>query len=120
MDILIKKFGQIIASGPENDTLFYDRAMKWAADNIDFEHARQFPERSQWKYWVKKKSGKAIGPDRSEKYIEYLEMMAEYYKLKMTQEQDEVQKTVWKNQLKIQMDQLADAKQQYKNREYDQ
>jgi hypothetical protein len=50
MDINIKYFRDITTSLD-----FYNRAMLWAADNIDFEHAALYPEKSVWKYYKKKK-----------------------------------------------------------------
>jgi hypothetical protein len=50
MDIAIKHFRNITANLD-----FYNQAMLWAAENIDFEHAVLYPEKSIWKYNVKKK-----------------------------------------------------------------
>jgi len=54
MDILIKKF-----KGIDSDLEFYNTAMLWAADNIDFEHAKLYPENQVWKYYKKKKETRA-------------------------------------------------------------
>ena len=51
MDIVIKHF-----KDTPTDADFYNKAMLWAADNIDFEHAALYPEQSQWKYYKKKKN----------------------------------------------------------------
>ena len=52
MDILIKKFNDT-----GSDLEFYNTAMLWAAENIDFEHAKLYPENQVWKYYKKKKEG---------------------------------------------------------------
>ena len=52
MDILIKKF-----KDTGSDLEFYNTAMLWAAENIDFEHAKLYPENQVWKYYKKKKEG---------------------------------------------------------------
>lgn len=54
MDINIKYFKDII---PSLD--FYNKAMLWASENIDFEHAVLYPEKHVWKYHVKKKGAPA-------------------------------------------------------------
>jgi len=50
MDIAIKHFRDTTSNLD-----FYNKAMLWAADNIDFEHAVMYPEKSIWKYYKKKK-----------------------------------------------------------------
>lgn len=50
MDIIIKHFRD---STSKLD--FYDKAMKWAADNINFHHAKENPEATSWKYYKKRK-----------------------------------------------------------------
>ena len=35
---------------------FYNKAMLWAAENIDFEQAALYPEKSIWKYYKKHKT----------------------------------------------------------------
>ena len=52
MDILIKKFNDT-----GSDLEFYNTSMLWAAENIDFEHAKLYPENQVWKYYKKKKEG---------------------------------------------------------------
>jgi hypothetical protein len=59
MDILIKKF-----KDAGSDLEFYNTAMLWAADNIDFETAKKFPENHIWKYYKKKKG--STGANRTE------------------------------------------------------
>jgi len=54
MDILIKKF-----KDAGSDLEFYNTAMLWAAENIDFEHAKLYPENQVWKYYKKKKETRA-------------------------------------------------------------
>jgi len=54
MDIGIKHF-----KDTPTDVDFYNKAMLWAADNIDFEHAALYPEENQWKYYKKKKDSPA-------------------------------------------------------------
>lgn len=51
MDFKIKRFP---AEMP--DLEFFDTAMKWAAENIDFEHAKANPNPATWKYYTKKRS----------------------------------------------------------------
>jgi hypothetical protein len=51
MDIRIKDFSDTTSSVLD----FYDKAMQWAADHIDFEKAALYPEPTEWKYYVKKK-----------------------------------------------------------------
>ncbi len=51
MDIAIKHFKETAT-----DLEFYDKAMLWAAENIDFEHAALYPEKSIWKYYKKHKT----------------------------------------------------------------
>ncbi len=51
MDFKIKRFP---AEMP--DLEFFDTAMQWAAENIDFEHAKRNPEPTTWKYYTKKRS----------------------------------------------------------------
>lgn len=51
MDFKIKRFPSEMS-----DLEFFDTAMKWAADNIDFEHAKRNPEPTTWKYYTKKRS----------------------------------------------------------------
>jgi len=51
MDFKIKRFSTI-----ESDLEFFDVAMNWAADNIDFDHARRNPDPKTWKYYTKKRS----------------------------------------------------------------
>jgi hypothetical protein len=54
MDIAIKHFRDT-----STNIDFYNRAMLWAADNIDFEHAVMYPEKHVWKYYKKKKETRA-------------------------------------------------------------
>jgi hypothetical protein len=54
MDILIKKFNDT-----GSDLEFYNTALLWAAENIDFEHAKLYPENQVWKYYKKKKETRA-------------------------------------------------------------
>jgi hypothetical protein len=51
MNIEIKKFRDT-GSAPD----FFNQAMLWAAEKIDFEHATLYPEPTAWKYNVKKKT----------------------------------------------------------------
>jgi len=51
MDINIKHFKET-----STDFEFYDRSMLWAADNIDFEQAALYPEKTTWKYYKKHKT----------------------------------------------------------------
>jgi hypothetical protein len=51
MDINIKHFKETAT-----DLEFYDKAMLWAAENIDFEYAALYPEKSIWKYYKKHKT----------------------------------------------------------------
>ena len=51
MDFKIKRFSQGMP-----DLEFFDTAMQWAAENIDFEHAKRNPEPTTWKYYTKKRS----------------------------------------------------------------
>ncbi len=51
MDFKIKRF-----SAEMLDLEFFDTAMKWAAENIDFDHAKRNPEPTTWKYYTKKRS----------------------------------------------------------------
>jgi len=55
MDFKIKRY-----SADLSDLEFFDQAMNWAADNIDFEHAKRNPNPTTWKYYTKKRS-----PDRA-------------------------------------------------------
>jgi hypothetical protein len=57
MNIEIKKFRDT-GSAPD----FFNQAMLWAAEKIDFEHATLYPEPTAWKYNVKKKTA----PTRTE------------------------------------------------------
>jgi len=50
MDIAIKHFRDTTSNLD-----FYNKAMLWAADNIDFDHAVMYPEKHVWKYYKKKK-----------------------------------------------------------------
>ena len=54
MDIAIKHFRDT-----STNIDFYNKAMLWAADNIDFEHAVLYPEKHVWKYYKKKKETRA-------------------------------------------------------------
>lgn len=54
MDIIIKKFPTTMS-----EIEFYDQAMSWAADNIDFEDAASKPAAKDWKYYTKKYVSKA-------------------------------------------------------------
>lgn len=54
MDIAIKHF-----KDTSTNIDFYNKAMLWAADNIDFEHAVMYPEKHVWKYYKKKKETRA-------------------------------------------------------------
>ena len=54
MDIVIKKWPY--REHPTN-LKFYDEAMQWAADNIDFEDAKRKPEAEAWKYYTKRTTG---------------------------------------------------------------
>ena len=49
MDVNIKAF-----KNTSDDLDFYNTAMLWAADNIDFEKARENPEPQVWKYYAKR------------------------------------------------------------------
>lgn len=50
MDIIIKKFPS------ELEVIeFFNVAMDWAADNIDFEHAKKNPDPKTFKYYTKKR-----------------------------------------------------------------
>lgn len=51
MDFMIKRFPDKMP-----DLEFFDTAMQWAAENIDFKHAKQNPEPTTWKYYTKKRS----------------------------------------------------------------
>jgi hypothetical protein len=57
MNIEIKKFRDTGSA-----TNFFNQAMLWAAEKIDFEHATLYPEPTAWKYNVKKKTA----PTRTE------------------------------------------------------
>lgn len=57
MNIEIKKFRDTGSSAN-----FFNQAMLWAAEKIDFEHATLYPEPTAWKYNVKKKTA----PTRTE------------------------------------------------------
>lgn len=52
MDIRIKKF-----SDTGSDLDFFNTAMKWAAENIDFDQVKRNPEQTVWKYYTKRRSG---------------------------------------------------------------
>ena len=54
MDIVIKKWPY--REHPTN-LKFYDEAMQWAADNIDFEDVKRKPEAEAWKYYTKRTTG---------------------------------------------------------------
>jgi hypothetical protein len=60
MDVTIKRF-----LNTSTDSEFFDMAMQWAAENVDFEHAKLYPEEGQWKYY-KKKKGKATTRDEAD------------------------------------------------------
>jgi hypothetical protein len=51
MDIIVKRW-------PYNSTMttaaFYNTAMLWAADNIDFEDVKRKPGKNEWKYYAKR------------------------------------------------------------------
>lgn len=49
MDIIIKRY-----PGTMQPMEFLDTAMSWAADNIDFEDAKQKSGETEWKYYTKK------------------------------------------------------------------
>jgi hypothetical protein len=51
MDIGIKQFNNITS-----DTEFFDVALKWAANNIDFGQAASNPDPTAWKYYTKRKT----------------------------------------------------------------
>lgn len=54
MDITIKKW----RVGDHASVLdFYDEAMKWAADNVDFEDVKRKPDPQAWKYYTKRTTG---------------------------------------------------------------
>ena len=57
MNIEIKKFRDTGSAAN-----FFNQAMLWAAEKIDFEHATLYPEPTAWKYNVKKKTA----PTRTE------------------------------------------------------
>ena len=57
MNIEIKKFRDTRSIAD-----FFNQAMLWAAEKIDFEHATLYPEPTAWKYNVKKKTA----PTRTE------------------------------------------------------
>ena len=50
MDVLIKKWSY---SAHPTNIKFYDEAMQWAAENIDFEDVKRKPEEKAWKYYTK-------------------------------------------------------------------
>jgi hypothetical protein len=51
MDMFIKKWSH--REHPTN-LKFYDEAMQWAAENIDFEDVNRKPEEKAWKYYTKR------------------------------------------------------------------
>lgn len=60
MDVMIKSF-----PNTSSDLDFFDTAMQWAAQNIDFTQVELYPEPSQWKYY-KKKKGKISTRDEAD------------------------------------------------------
>lgn len=90
MDIRIKKFSEI-----GTDLEFFNYAMKWAADNIDFEQVRKNPESTTWKYYTKRRSPKEERDEAQELIIQARELganlghnddnMDEYYQKKAMQ-----------------------------------
>ena len=55
MDIKIKSW----KAGDHSSVLdFYDKAMQWAAENIDFEDVKLKPEPRSWKYYTKRTTGR--------------------------------------------------------------
>jgi hypothetical protein len=50
MDVLIKKWSY---SAHPTSLKFYDEAMQWAAENIDFEDVKRKPNEKAWKYYTK-------------------------------------------------------------------
>jgi hypothetical protein len=62
MDIRIKDFTSTTSSVLD----FYNKAMLWAADHIDFEKAALYPEPTQWKYYVKKKNQAPVTRDEAD------------------------------------------------------
>lgn len=60
MDILIRQF-----SDETSDLEFFNNAMAWAADHIDFDiPADKLADPRAWKYYVKSKSPRDIGPNQ--------------------------------------------------------
>jgi len=95
MNIEIKKFREVTSTAD-----FFNTAMLWASEKIDFEHATLYPEPTEWKYNVKKKTA----PNRTEadnlliqakelsnqaqplyrmNRLEYLNLMLKSYTLKL-------------------------------------
>jgi len=56
MDFKIKRFSHAEGYTKMSDLEFFDKAMQWAAENIDFEHAKANPSSYTWKYYTKKRS----------------------------------------------------------------
>jgi hypothetical protein len=54
MDIVIKRWK---GSDHSTDLEFYDKAMQWAAENIDFEDVKLKPQPTAWKYYTKRTTG---------------------------------------------------------------
>jgi hypothetical protein len=54
MDIVIKKWPW---KNPMSTPEFYNEAMLWAADNIDFEDVKSKPNPKAWKYYTKRTTG---------------------------------------------------------------
>jgi hypothetical protein len=55
MDMKIKSWK---GSEHSSDLEFYDKAMQWAAENIDFEDVKLKPEPEAWKYYTKRTTGR--------------------------------------------------------------
>ena len=60
MDVLMRKF-----SNQTTDLEFFDTAMAWAADHINFDIPKDELENPRaWKYYVNKRSRRDIGPEQ--------------------------------------------------------
>lgn len=72
MDVTIKLF-----PNTTTDYDFFDTAMKWAAEHIDFEHATLYPEETEDKYFVKTKKRTASRDEADELLINAKKIMQE-------------------------------------------
>ena len=121
MDIRIKDFSNTTSSALD----FFNTAMLWAAEKIDFEHATLYPEPSAWKYKVRRKNSpanrteaddlivqsnelknQAIPLWRTDK-LEYLNLMLRSYELKL-KAADLKADTRWKSDIQTTIDRIND------------